>query len=140
MKILTTFNHQNERLALTEIFKRKRNISYRVYKLIADRTVGINFIVKQATIENHKNALERAIEWVARAFAFNELSIFKGQNEKKSDRHELCNIKVQILLMLNVAKKLWGILSQMTLLRWFTFSLRYLNATLTVLLFQIYFI
>ena len=89
MKILTTFNHQNERLALTEIFKRKRNISYRVYKLIADRTVGINFIVKQATIENHKNALERAIEWVARAFAFNELSIFVLETNAEEKTSEL---------------------------------------------------
>ena len=86
MKILTTFNHQNERLALTEIFKRKRNIPYRVYKLIADRTVGVNCIVKQATTENHKNALEKVIEWVARAFAFNELPIFVLETnvEKKS--------------------------------------------------------
>ena len=63
-------------LALTEIFKRKRNTRYKVYKLIADKTVGINCIVKQTTIENPKNALEKATEWVASAFAFNELSIF----------------------------------------------------------------
>ena len=49
-------------------------------------------MVKETTLENHKSVLEKAIEWVASAFAFSELPIFvleRNVEEKNVVTNEL---------------------------------------------------